>query len=420
MTVKILVVDDEPDLELLILQKFRKQIAAKEYAFVFASNGKEALAKLAEDPELNVILTDINMPEMDGIALLSNLQTLNRPYKAIVISAYGDMPNIRSAMNQGASEFITKPIDFQDLEITINKVIQQYTQLNEGVAAKNQLRTLEIELSIANNIQQSLLPSNFNPMPQNNRFELSGKMMPAKAVGGDFFDFFPLDGNRVGLLIADVSGKSIPASLFMAKSKTIIRSIALQGASPKETLYTANELIGGDNALCMFVTVFYAILDTTTGQITYANAGHNPPYIVSANKSVRKIAATDTIPLGVDSDLIHGKANFFEQHTIALKDNDFIFLYTDGVTEAMNSKGEAYSPKRLEEVLAKNGDQDLGNVIESVIADIKAFADTLEQSDDIAILCSRYLQPANIPEGSLLDSPEQTLVEVSPPAQSKG
>ena len=190
MTIKILVVDDEPDLELLILQKFRKQIAASEYAFQFASNGKEALEKLKNDPELSVIMTDINMPEMDGITLLSNLPTLNRPYKAIVISAYGDMPNIRSAMNQGASEFITKPIDFQDLEITINKIVQQYNQLHEGLTAKNQLRTLEIELNIANNIQQSLLPGNFNPLPENKHFELAGKMMPAKAVGGDFFDSF--------------------------------------------------------------------------------------------------------------------------------------------------------------------------------------------------------------------------------------
>ena len=118
MAVKILVVDDEPDLELLILQKFRKKIAAKEFEFFFALNGVEALKKLEAIPDLSIILTDINMPEMDGLTLLAHLHQIDRPYKAIVISAYGDMSNIRSAMNKGASEFITKPIDFQDLEIT--------------------------------------------------------------------------------------------------------------------------------------------------------------------------------------------------------------------------------------------------------------------------------------------------------------
>lgn len=399
MTVKILVVDDEPDLELLILQKFRKQIAAKEFAFQFARNGKEALAKLEADTELSIIMTDINMPEMDGIALLSHLQHLNRPYKAIVISAYGDMPNIRSAMNQGASEFITKPIDFQDLEITINKIIQQYNQLNEGAAAKTQLRTIELELSIANNMQQSLLPSNFNPLPENQHFELAGKMLPAKSVGGDFFDFFALDANRLGILIADVSGKNISASLFMAKSKTIIRSIAMQGASPHETLRTSNELLSGDNASCMFVTLFYAIVDTQTGLLTYANAGHSLPYIISSQNGVRQIPFTETLALGVDPNLVKNAQHLFQQNTIPLKDQDYIFLYTDGVTEAMNSKGELYSPARLEEVLAHSESRPLTEVIDSTLQDIKAFTGPCEQSDDIAILCMRFYQEtkAHIP-----------------------
>lgn len=400
MTVKILVVDDEPDLELLILQKFRKQIAAKEYAFVFARNGREALVKLSEDSELNVIMTDINMPEMDGIALLSHLSSLNRPYKAIVISAYGDMPNIRSAMNQGASEFITKPIDFQDLEITINKIVKQYDQMKEGASAKTQLQTLEVELNIANNIQQSLLPSNFDLMPLNEHFELAGRMKPAKAVGGDFFDFFALDNNRIGMLIADVSGKSISASLFMAKSKTIIRSIALQGASPQETLRTSNDLIASDNSSSMFVTLFYAILDTETGIVTYSNAGHTPPYIISSNNVIKKIPIVPTIPLGLDPELVKNCDCFFEQHTIELKDQDFIFLYTDGVTEAMNAKGQLYTSERLERVLSRTGELALHEIINTTLDDIKTFTGLIEQSDDIAILCTRYFQEQKAMRGA--------------------
>lgn len=393
MTVKIIVVDDEPDLELLILQKFRKKIAAKEYAFEFARNGKEALSKVLKDEDLNIIITDINMPEMDGITLLSNLQHLNRTYKAIIISAYGDMPNIRNAMNQGASEFITKPIDFQDLEITINKIIEQYSELKEGIAAREQLRNLEFELTIANKIQQSLLPNDFNPLPTNRHFELAAKMMPAKAVGGDFFDFFPIDEHKLGILIGDVSGKSISASLFMAKSKTIIRSIAQQGSAPQETLRRANDLISLDNTSNMFVTLFYAILDTQSGQITYANAGHNPPYIISADNTVRKIPLTPTIPLGLDFDLVRGdNTQLFQQYSIPLKDKDFIFLYTDGITEAMNKSGEFYTSKRLEEILVSNGDKTLKEIIDMTLKNIRDFGEGMEQTDDIAILCTRYFQ----------------------------
>jgi YesN/AraC family two-component response regulator len=128
---KILVVDDEPDLELLIRQKFRKQIRDKEFEFVFARNGVDALEKLQTDPQIDLVLADINMPEMDGLTLVEKLDDLNPILRAVIISAYGDMANIRGAMNRGAYDFITKPIDFQDLEITINRTlhhVQQYLQ----------------------------------------------------------------------------------------------------------------------------------------------------------------------------------------------------------------------------------------------------------------------------------------------------
>jgi YesN/AraC family two-component response regulator len=131
MPAKILVVDDEPDLELLIRQKFRRQIRAKEFEFVFARNGVDALETLQTDPQIDLVLADINMPEMDGLTLVEKLDDLNPVLRAVIISAYGDMANIRGAMNRGAYDFITKPIDFQDLEITINRTlhhVQQYLQ----------------------------------------------------------------------------------------------------------------------------------------------------------------------------------------------------------------------------------------------------------------------------------------------------
>ncbi|MEG4233886.1 response regulator [Microcoleus sp. Pol11C3] len=132
MSAKILFVDDEPDLESLISQRFRKKLRAEEWQLFFAHNGVQALEKLKEHPELDIVVTDLNMPEMDGLTLLSKLNQINLPFKTIVISAYGDLKNIRNAMNLGAFDFLTKPIDFQDLEITLNKTLRVVQQLKEN------------------------------------------------------------------------------------------------------------------------------------------------------------------------------------------------------------------------------------------------------------------------------------------------
>ena len=143
MPVKILFVDDETDLELLIRQKFRRQIRRNELQLIFAYNGVEALEKLQADAEVDIVLSDINMPEMDGLTLLVKIAELNRILKTVIISAYGDMPNIRTAMNRGAFDFLTKPINFQDLEATIDKTLKEVQRLKEGEAARR--RALELE-----------------------------------------------------------------------------------------------------------------------------------------------------------------------------------------------------------------------------------------------------------------------------------
>lgn len=390
MGVKILVVDDEPDLELLIIQKFRKKIANKEYEFIFTRNGVEALKKLEEHEDLEIILTDINMPEMDGLTLLANLPKLNRLYKAVVISAYGDMSNIRSAMNKGASDFVTKPIDFQDLEVTINKIIEQCRDLKEGLAAKDRLLDIDKELLIAKKIQEAMLPQKFDVLRHNGHFELLGTMIPAKQIGGDFFDFFSIDDKRIGLIIADVSGKSISASLFMAVTKTLFRSVAMSCPSTEEAFSKVNQLLSIDNPSCMFVTAFYAIIDTATGKLMYSNAGHTPPFILSKNNTLTRIGEAPSIPLGLDDSFLIKPLTSYEQKVIDLKDQDCLFLYTDGVTEAMNRSNELYSENRLTKVLKTCGTKKLTEVIDAVLQDIKSFTQGVEQSDDIAILCVRY------------------------------
>jgi sigma-B regulation protein RsbU (phosphoserine phosphatase) len=170
MTIKALLVDDEPDLEHLVLQRFRKQIRDKEYSFVFAHNGAEAIDLLRDDPEIEVVLTDIKMPVMDGLALLEKIPEINRFLQPVIVSAYGDMANIRTAMNRGAFDFLTKPIDFADFEITLTKSLNQARALKQAARASEQLAALQHELSIAATIQQSLLP------PENP--SLSGEVDP--------------------------------------------------------------------------------------------------------------------------------------------------------------------------------------------------------------------------------------------------
>ena len=137
MSTKILVVDDEPDLELLITQRFRKHIRDGRFTFVFAHSGLEALARLAENPNVDLILSDINMPEMDGLTLLTRLPQTPNQLKAVMVSAYGDLQNIRTAMNRGAFDFVTKPIDFSDLETTIQNTIDELVRLTEGLKARH-------------------------------------------------------------------------------------------------------------------------------------------------------------------------------------------------------------------------------------------------------------------------------------------
>jgi CheY-like chemotaxis protein len=149
MPIRALIVDDEPDLEVLIAQKYRRKIKDGEFEFVFARNGEEALTKLTEDPTLDVVMSDINMPVMDGLTLLTKLQDIERTVKAVMISAYGDMKNIRTAMNRGAYDFLTKPIDFQDFEVTLHRTTKELQTINEGLKAREQLSAIRKELSVA-------------------------------------------------------------------------------------------------------------------------------------------------------------------------------------------------------------------------------------------------------------------------------
>jgi sigma-B regulation protein RsbU (phosphoserine phosphatase) len=383
MLAKLLVVDDEPDLELLIRQKFRRQIRSDELRFVFAHNGIEALEKLEAEPDIDMVLTDINMPEMDGLTLLLRLQDLDRLLKAVIVSAYGDMENIRTAMNRGAADFLTKPIDFHDLEVTVNKTLKQLQELKEAVKEHDQLLTIRHELDIASQIQQSILPRTFPPFPDRKDFDLFAAMIPAREVGGDFYDFFLIDNDRLGFVIGDVSGKGVPAALFMAVSRTLLRSTAMTGTPPGQCLQRVNSLLCVENSSEMFVSLFYGVLNTQTGEIEYANGGHNPPYILRGNGAVEALPNTGGMVLGaIDVAQYRGA-------TVTLAHGDTIVLYTDGVTEAMDTAGNLFSDQRLQTLLALVNHASPEEIVRTMVDEVNTYASGAPQSDDITALVVR-------------------------------
>jgi len=378
--VKILVVDDETDMEPMIRQRFRRQIREKAYDFEFASNGVEALDKITDFPEIGIVLSDINMPEMDGLTLLSKLKELKKPgLKTVIVSAYGDMDNIRIAMNRGAFDFITKPVNFHDLEMTINKTREEIMVVRHWLAEHDQLVSIQNDLNISRDIQQAILPKNFPPFPHQTSFDIYASMVAAQEVGGDFYDFFMIDKRRLGFVIGDVSGKGISAAIFMAVSRTLIRATGIKGEPVSECMEYVNNLLCNESVSSMFVTVFYGILNTHTGEVDYVSAGHNPPYLISSN-GIQKVEMTDGLALGIMNDFN------FKSNKIQLKKDDKLVLYTDGVIEAFNVEEMEYGEEQFETFLYNNRDLGVETIIKDSFTDVCDFVDGAPQSDDITLL----------------------------------
>jgi serine phosphatase RsbU (regulator of sigma subunit) len=241
------------------------------------------------------------------------------------------------------------------------------------------------ELRIARDIQRSILPRRFPPFPERDEFELYAETLPARETGGDFFDFFFIDHERLALVIADVSGKSTPAAIFMAVTRTMLKATAMQAASPGECLHRVNNLLCPDNDATMFVTVFYAILNTRTGELEYSNAGHNLPYLLSGQGKIAVLDGPGGMALGVVQN------SPYQVTRIRLHPREGLFLYTDGVTEAMDHQGDLFSDSRLKHLLLRIQGDSPDEIVRQTIAEVRGYAAGEPQSDDITVLALRYL-----------------------------
>ena len=262
--------------------------------------------------------------------------------------------------------------------------LKAYIQrLTETVAAKERI---ESELSIAREIQMSSLPKVFPPMPGLTELELHALLIPAREVGGDLYDFYPLGNGRFCFLAGDVSGKGVPAALFMAMTKTLLKTCAAIHSSPEDILARANNDLCSGNDRSMFVTLFLGILDLKTGELEYSNAGHNRPFVLRASGALDVLDGAAGPPLGA----FEGKS--FSKVRARLSPGDRIFLYTDGVTEAESLAGEFFGEERLERSLRSLWGKPPKDMLAALLDEINAFSKA-EQSDDITLMAFRYDGP---------------------------
>lgn len=277
---------------------------------------------------------------------------------------------------------VTTNEEFISLSDSINSMVEGLQK-----AHRESLKRLNSELRLAYEIQTSLQPTVFPAFPQQNNIDLYALSRPAKEVSGDFYDFFLLDGDpsRLAFIIADVSGKGIPAALFVMTTRALLKNLTNMGYSPAETFTRINRHLHEDNKINMFVTAFMGIFNMNDGKLTYVNAGHMPPYLCRADGQFQE--------LKVDPDFVLGALDHtFRQHEIRLNYNDTLFLYTDGITEAESQSGEFFTQKRLEEALNEHKSDSLKNIFSAVENAVKEFETNNEQSDDFTMFGLRYLK----------------------------
>jgi sigma-B regulation protein RsbU (phosphoserine phosphatase) len=263
-------------------------------------------------------------------------------------------------------------------------VALERARLTEAYVEKQRM---EEALKLAHDIQMSILPKIFPPFPQRSEFDLYAMIEPAREVGGDFYDFFLTDDDQLCFAIGDVSGKGVPASLFMAVTKTLLRVIATRVRRPEAVLAELNNELYRDNETGMFVTIFYGVLNIRTGTVEYSNGGHNPPYVLSSEGAVVPVDNTGGMALGVLENVS------YRAKRLQLRAGESLFLYTDGLTEAMDRADNLFSERRLLECLQGVKGVTPAELIRGAVRVVKQFAAGAEQSDDITALAIQYKLP---------------------------
>jgi sigma-B regulation protein RsbU (phosphoserine phosphatase) len=354
-----------------------------------AQDGEEAIARLGE-AEFDLVLLDVMMPKIDGYQVLTWVkeQPRLRDLPVIMISALNEMNSVVRCIELGAVDYLLKPFNPVLLKARLGSTLEK-KKLRDEIAAH--LARLEQEVEAARRLQMAMVPHAFPQPSAAFPLELNASMEPAREVGGDLYDFFTTEDGKLCFLIGDVSGKGMPAALFMARTKSLIRITtelmrARHGdaAGPAEIIARVNRELCQDNGDLMFVTLFFAMITPATGELEFCNAGHNAPYRLNG-QTVTTIEGGKGIILGVRPDAAYSTGR------LALAPGDGVYLFTDGVTEANNAAEELFGEARLEAALCAADGAPCAEIVKSVSAAVRAFVGAALPSDDITMLALRRL-----------------------------
>ncbi len=389
---RLLIVDDNADNRDVLARRL-KRLGYENVAF--AEDGIEAMAAIEAD-SFDAVLLDVMMPRMNGIEVLETLRTQGRLEETpvIMISASTELDTVVRCIELGAEDYLPKPFNPILLRARLGSVLEKRTLRAE---LRRQLDRLEHEMAEARHQQLSMVPTEF---PRYERVrdgsrlivETHGAMHPAREVGGDLYDCFEAGADTLCFIVGDVSGKGMPAALFMARARSLLRAITLQFVAtaaappqPSELLAVVNAELCKNNPLCMFITLFVGFLDLHTGAAVYSNAGHVRPYMLPADGAVYQLDSRPGMPLGVMEDAVHTNS------TLQLNRGEAIVVITDGLPEMMNPEGAFYT---LERVLADLNAQKAASaeaLIGHLVTQVMTFSAGADQADDVTVLAVRVL-----------------------------
>jgi sigma-B regulation protein RsbU (phosphoserine phosphatase) len=383
----VLVVDDNDDNRYTLTRR----LAREGYTDVATANdGQQALA-LLEERRFDLVLLDIMMPGLNGYQVLERLRAdaRLRHIPVIMISAVDQMDSVIRCIELGAEDYLAKPFNPTLLRARVGACLEKKRLRDEIVG---HLDRIERELAAARDVQLSMVPTDFPAASLASPVEVFATLKPARHVGGDLYDFFWSDPRTLAFVVADVSDKGAPAALFMARAKTLIRLVATMLATPAgaapgpdAVIARVNEELCRDNPHAMFASLFFGMLEPASGTVSFCNAGHPMPYVVSPRAGVLPVKGARGKPAGVRA------TSRYESGTCALAPGDCLFVFTDGVTEAMDPGGELYGDERLEGVLLSLAGQTPRAVVEGVLTGVRGFAAGAPPADDIAALAVRLL-----------------------------
>ena len=382
----VLAVDDTPEnLDIV------KGILATDYDIKVAVNGHIAL-KIAESLAPDLILLDIMMPEIDGYEVCRQLKAnpATRAIPVIFLTAKGETADETEGFELGAADYILKPVNPPLLKARVKTHLTLKHKMDELQAAyaviDKQRARMQQELNVGRDIQMSMVPDTVPAFPEHGEFDIYGLLKPAREIGGDFYDYFFIDSDKLCICVGDVSGKGVPAALFMAVTKTLIKSTAGEDHSTASIITRVNEEISQDNPSYMFVTLFLGILDIRSGEFSYTNAGHPFPYLKRANGHIDTLKHLHGPVVGAIDGIAYGEAS------VRLNKGDQLMIFTDGVTEAMDVTDQLYGEQRVIDHFESIENVNCKALVDTTLASVESFAGETEQADDITILAVEYRQ----------------------------